>query len=64
MLFTSCSERGQRLLRKQQSNLPLGCYQYRGSPSSLRVQELKKNQRTERQSAYGQVYLSYRKKQD
>ena len=44
--------------------LPLGCYQYRGSPSSLRVQVLMKNQRTVRQSAYGPVCLSYRKKQD
>ena len=33
--------------------LPLGCYPYRGSPSSLREQELKKNLQTERQSAYG-----------
>ena len=36
----------------------------RGSPSSQRVQELKKNQQIERQSAYDPMYRSYHKKQD
>ena len=47
-----------RLQRKQQYILPLDCYQYRGSPSSQRVQVLKKNQQIERQSAYDPKYRS------
>ena len=47
-----------QVLHLQRKNLPLGCYRYRGSPSSQRVQELKKNLQIERQSAYGQEYQS------
>ena len=38
---------------------PLGCRFLRGSPSSQRVLELKKNLRTERLSAYGPLCRSY-----
>ena len=35
-----------------QCNLPLGCYRFRGIPSSQRELELMKNQQTEHQSAF------------
>ena len=57
-LTFTCSKQVLRLQRKLRCNLPLGCYQYRGSPSSQRVQELKKNLQIERQSAYGPMYRS------
>ena len=41
-------------------NLPLGCYRFRGIPSSQRVLELMKNPRTEHQSASSSmVYLDF-----
>ncbi len=59
----TCSKPEPRLPHKPQYNLPSGCYQFPGIPSFLREQELMKNQRTEHLSAYGPLYLSYRKKQ-
>ena len=53
-----------RLLLQQLSYQPSGCYQRRSDPSFLREPVRKKILRTERQNAYVQVYLSYRRKQD
>ena len=51
-LLLTCSKPELRQQHKLLYNLPSGCYQFPGIPSFLREQELMKNQRTERQSAY------------
>ena len=63
MHYITCSKQLQRQRRKLLYILPSGCYRYPGSPSFLREQELRMNQRTERLSAYGPLYPSCRKKQ-
>ena len=62
-LLLTCSKPEPRQPHKPLYILPSGCYRYRGIPSFPREQELMKNQRTERLSAYGPLYLSCRKKQ-
>ena len=62
-LLLTCSKPEPRQPHKPLYILPSGCYRYPGIPSFPREQELMKNQRTERLSAYGPLYLSCRKKQ-
>ena len=62
-LLLTCSKLEPRQPHKPLYILPSGCYRYRGIPSFLRGQELMKNQRTERLSAYDPWCQSYRKKQ-
>ena len=62
-LLLTCSKLEPRQPHKPLYILPSGCYRYPGIPSFPREQELMKNQRTERLSAYGPLYLSCRKKQ-
>ena len=62
-LLLTCSKPEPRQPHKPLYILPSGCYRYRGIPSFPREQELMKNQRTERLSAYDPLCLSYRKKQ-
>ena len=59
----TCSKPELRQQHKLLYNLPSDCYQFLRIPSFLREQELMKNQRTERLSAYDPLYQSYRKKQ-
>ena len=61
-LLLTCSKPEPRQPHKPLYILPSGCYRYRGIPSFPREQELMKNQRTERQSAYDPLCLSYHKK--
>ena len=61
-LLLTCSKPEPRQPHKPLYILPSGCYRYRGIPSFLREQELMKNQRTERLSAYDPLCQSYRKK--
>ena len=62
-LLLTCSKPEPRQPHKPLYILPSGCYRYRGIPSFPREQELMKNQRTERLSAYDPLCRSYRKKQ-
>ena len=62
-LLLTCSKPEPRQPHKPLYILPSGCYRYPGIPSFPREQELMKNQRTERLSAYGPLYPSCRKKQ-
>ena len=62
-LLLTCSKPEPRQPHKPLYILPSGCYRYRGIPSFPREQELMKNQRTERLSAYDPLCRSYHKKQ-
>ena len=62
-LLLTCSKPEPRQPHKPLYILPSGCYRYPGIPSFPREQELMKNQRTERLSAYDPWCLSCRKKQ-
>ena len=62
-LLLTCSKPEPRQPHKPLYILPSGCYRCRGIPSFPREQELMKNQRTERLSAYDPLCQSYRKKQ-
>lgn len=63
-LLLTCSKLEPRQPHKPLYILPSGCYRYPGIPSFPREQELMKNQRTERLSAYDPLCQSYHKKQD
>ena len=59
MYYITCSKLEPRQPHKPLYILPSGCYRYPGIPSFLRGQELMKNQRTERLSAYDPWCQSY-----
>ena len=61
-VLITCSEPKPHLRHKLPYNLPSGCCRYPGSPSFPRGRERMKSLQTERLSAYGRAYPSYRKK--